>query len=236
MKTISIKLLLLLLMFNLVNCKKENNTSSISEYQYADQPQTINCSSADSKLLNEALYTFENDIVNFYDAKQKTVVRAYNAFTRKAVSNKKPAFEEFVSEHSVNIGKAISATGIFKAGGLDYNNDLIRCIGDNMAKGDLKTTFNALLTTNSMNKTLYGPALIGQASSMGKDKYLGLYVALEYFYSEINKIDFSQIDFEKRDEENATQAKQAEEVKKANQIIPIQPKNSKVDFNKRPRK
>ena len=235
MKTISTKLILLLLIFNLISCKKENNTSSISEYQYADQPQTINCSNSDSKLLNEALYTFKNDIANYYDSQQKNMVRAYNAFTRAAVSNKKPAYEEFVSEHSVNVAKALNDTGIFNIEGLNYDHDIIKCIGKNMSAGGIETTFKALLSKNSMRVSLFEPALGGKASSMEKDSYLGLYVALEYFYSKINKIDFSQVDFKKRDEENATRAKQAEEIKKANQVNPIQPKNSKVDFNKRPR-
>lgn len=233
MKTFSIKLLLLLLIFNLTNCKKENSTPSLSEYKYADQTQTIDCSNEDSKLLNEALYTFENDIASFYDPKQKNVIRGYNAFTRLAVSKKKPAFEEFTSEHSVNVAKALNETGVFNKDGLNYDHKIIKCIGENMSSTGLKTTFNALLSTNSMSKSLYEPALAGKASSMGKDKYLGLYVALEYFYSEVNKIDFSQIDFEKRDADLAQKAKTVNPVKK------IQTKsatNPNVDFNKRPRK
>ena len=227
MKTISIKLLLALLIFNLTSCKKENSTSTFSDYQFADQPQTVNCSNADNKLLNEAIYAFENDIINFYDAKQKTAIRGYNGFIRKATSNQKPDLKAFVSEHSVNIGKALSKTGIFDIDGLDYNHNIIKCIDANMSAEGLKTTFNALLSTNSMRKTLFEPALSGKASSMEKDKYLGLYVALEYFYTEINKTDFSQIDFKKRD---------AELAEKAKPIIPATPSNSKVDFNKRPRK
>ena len=230
MKTISIKLLLVLLIFNLTSCKKENSVSTISEYQYADQAQTINCTSADNKLLNEAIYAFENDIVNLYGAQQKNLIRGYNGFFRSITSNKKVALEEFVSEHSVNIGKALSSAGIFKVGGLDYNHDLIACIGENMADGNLKTTFNALLSTNSMSKNLYQPALEGKASNMGKDKYLGLYIALEYFYSEVNKTDFSQVDFEKRD------AALIEKAKPVAPVTPMAPNNSKVDFNRRPAK
>jgi len=233
MKTFSIKLLLLLLIFNLTSCKKENSTSSLSEYKYADLTQTINCSTLDSKLLNEALYTFENDIANFYDNKQKNVIRAYNVFIRKAASKNKPVLQEFVSEHSVNVAKALNETGIFYNNGLNYNHDIIKCIGENMSASGLETTFNALISTNSMGKELFQPALTGKASSMGKDKYLGLYVALEYFYSEVNKIDFSQMDFEKRDAELAKKTKTTNPVKK------IQSKsatNPNVDFNKRPRK
>lgn len=227
MKTISIKLLLVLLIFNLTSCNKENSAPSFSEYQFADQPQTINCSNEDNNLLNEAVYSFENDIVNFYGAKQKNILRGYNNFIKQAASYKKIPFEEFVSEHSVNIAKAIKGSGIFNNNGLDYNHNIIQCIGENMNAGDLKTTFNALLSTNSMSKTLFKPALAGNASRLGKDKYLGLYVALEYFYSEINKIDFSQMDYEKRD---------AERTEKAKPISPLKSSNSKVDFNKRPRK
>ncbi|MDB9960747.1 hypothetical protein OAD62_01490 [Oceanihabitans sp.] len=233
MKTFSTKIFLLLLIFNLISCKKENSTSSISEYKYAEQPQTINCANADSKLLNEALYTFENDITSFYDAKQKNAIRAYNGFIRQAASNKKPAFEEFASEHSVNIAKVLKETGVFNNDGLNYNHEIIKCIGENMSAAGLETTFNALISTNSMSKELYKPALSGKASSMDKDKYLGLYVALEYFYAEVSKIDFSQIDFEKRDTELSQKAKTVNPVSK------IQSKsatNPNVDFNKRPRK
>lgn len=228
MKTISIKLLLVLLIFNLTSCKKENSTPSFTDYQFSDQPQTVNCPNADNKLLNEAVYAFENDIVNYYDAKNKTVIRGYNGFLRQAISSKKVAIEEFVSEHSVNIAKALKDSGIFNNKGLDYNLDIIKCIAENMNTGDLKTTFNALLTTNSMSKTLYGPALGGKASDISKDKYLGLYVALEYYYAEINKTDFSKVDFKNRE------TKTVEPVNRI-RTTPTSTNNGKVDFNKRPR-
>jgi hypothetical protein len=233
MKTISIKLFLILLIFNLVSCKNENSTPTFSEFKYADQPQIINCANTESKLFNEALYTFENDIANFYDAKQKNAIRSYNEFMRKSASNSKPPFEEIVSEHSVNIAKALYETGIFNDDGLNYNHEIIKCIGENMSADGLKTTFNALISTNSMSKALYQPALAGKASNMVKDKYLGLYLALEYFYSEVNKIDFSQIDFKKRDTEREQKAKTVNPV---NTIQSKSATNPNVDFNKRPRK
>ncbi|MFD2824290.1 hypothetical protein ACFS5M_11465 [Lacinutrix iliipiscaria] len=234
MKTISIKLLLVLLIFNLTSCKNENSSSSLSEYKYSDQPQTINCPDADNKLLNEALYAFEDDIINFYDVQQKNAIRAYSSFLRDVGTNRM-SYDKFVSEHSVNLATILKQTNVFNNDGLNYNHDIIKCIAKNMNEDDLKITFNALLSTNSMSKSLYKPALNGGASKIAKDKHLSLYIALEYFYAELIKSDFSKIDFKKRDEEKAKQAKEIE-AKKANQVRPLQPKNTKVDFNKRPAK
>ena len=49
-------LILILSVFTLFNCKQEN---TFSEYQYADKEQVIACDNCNSKLFNEALYSFE---------------------------------------------------------------------------------------------------------------------------------------------------------------------------------
>ena len=44
------------------SCKKEN---AFTELKFADKPVVLACENLNSKLYNEALYSFENDILNF---------------------------------------------------------------------------------------------------------------------------------------------------------------------------
>ena len=222
MKTISIKLLLVILIFNFSSCK--NESASFTDYKFADQTQVITCTNVDSKILNEALYSFEKDIIPFYDKQKQNANRAYNMFTKQA-TNRKIDVTKFASKHSVELANALKSSGFIGENGVNYNNPLIKCIAENMQKGDIKTTFKALVSVNSMSKSLFNPALQTKTHRVHADKYLSMYVALEYFYAEILKTDFTKVDFNRPD------VIINEELKKQ-----VQEKNSKVDFNKRPRK
>ncbi|WP_055442494.1 hypothetical protein [Lacinutrix himadriensis] len=221
MKTISIKLLLVILMFNLSSCKKESPT--FSDYQFAEEEQVISCTEVNNKLLNEAIYSFEKDITPYFDKQLQNTNRAYNTFIKQA-TNKRVDFAKFTSKHSVEIAKALKEAGFIRANGVNYKNPLIHCIGENMKKDDLKTTFNALISTNSMNRALFTPALQTKSHVVYGDKYLSLYVILEYYYADVLKIDFTNVNFDR-----------AKETEPANPIKATSP-NAKVDFNKRPAK
>lgn len=224
MKT-TIKLFFLAVIFNLSSCKQN---TTFSDYQYADKPQVIKCSNdVDSKLLNEALYAFENDIANHFDKNRQNVNSAYPPYIRQVASNRAIPYTTFVSEHTVAVANALKGTSLYKNGKLNYQSKTITCLAENMQEGGLKTTFNALLATNSMSKQLYGPALQTEAIKVSKDKNLAMYVALEYFYAQLNNIDFTNVDFNKKAETKPIPQKKPE-------ITPIKSQNNKVDFNKKP--
>ncbi|WP_452228808.1 MULTISPECIES: hypothetical protein [unclassified Lacinutrix] len=224
MRNSSIKLLIVILIFNFSSCKKES--SSFSDYQFAEETPVINCENTDNKLLNEALYSFEKDMTPFYDLLKQNKTLAYNTFTKRA-TNKKIDPTLFASKHSVAIANALKEAGFISEKGVNYKNSLMHCIGENMKKEDIKTTFNALLTTNSLSKKLFNPALQSKTHKVHVDKYLSIYVALEYFYVEILKADFTNVDF------NRLKATKRDTAKPN---IIQNSNNSKVDFNKRPAK
>ncbi len=224
MKNSSIKLLLVILIFNFSSCKQGNGT--FSDYQFAEETPLINCEDADNKLLNEALYSFENDITSYFEVQERNTNRAYRTFLTQAV-NKKTDLTKYASKHSVALAAALKNAGFIGDNGVNYNNPIITCLADNMKKGDLATTFNALVSTNSMRRDLYAPALRTKISTVSADKYLSMYVALEYFYADILKTDFTNINFNRP---NYIKPKPTQPAIKADL------NNSKVDFNKRPRK
>ncbi len=82
-----------------------------------------------------------------------------------------------------------------------------------MQDQSLKTNFNALVSTNSMNYKLFGPALRSN-TSYTRDAYLQTFIALDYYYSKMFDLDFSKINLEFNDTK--------------------QEANNKIDFNKTP--
>ena len=215
MKTKLFKLFILTLAISLVSCKKEN-TLSESDYKFADKGIVLTCENVNSKLYSEALFAFENDILSFYSrSRPKTsLLQAYSQFIRNTNLNR-VKYEDIVSTHTVKIFEALkNEKDLWDANNpksnLNYNGPLIKCIAINMQNKDLKTTLNALISTNSMSPILFGRPLLSNInfSTLINDKYLSSYVAFDMFYANLFNKDLSKVNDKKPEQ--------------------------KVDFNKRP--
>jgi len=194
----------ILSVFTLISCKKNN---TFSNFKYADKPEAINCDGLNSKLYNEALYAFENDILNYYKQSNQntTLVLAYSQFIRTSIYAS-PKFDQIVSKHTYEVFKALkNENDLWDANNtkshLNYNGKTMQCIANNIKNPALKTTLNALLSTNTMNPKLFGTPLTSKYSLVMNDKYLALYTALDLFYSKMFDFDFSNVNFDKPKEE-----------------------------------
>ena len=100
-----LKLIVFSLTIFLFNCK--NETVKI-EYKYADKPETITCNVSNTKLYQEALYSFEDDIFKHYKKNnfKSTLINAYAQFTRNAI-NGRIKYDEIISEHSLKVFEAL---------------------------------------------------------------------------------------------------------------------------------
>lgn len=195
------------------SCKQNKSEATLAEYKYADQPETISCDPAIDKLMKEALYSFENDMLNQYDPNGKNKLRAYRTFVNNAVANRVDV-ANMMSKHTKAVFDVLKTkTELWDDTTLNYNSDLVKCLSNNIQDKNLKTTFDALVSTNSMNQQLFGPALRSN-TSYTRDIYLQTFLALDYYYAKMLVLDFAQIDLE------ANEAKQQT--------------NSKIDFNKKP--
>lgn len=186
-------LIVLFFALNITSCKKEN---TFTEFEFADKPIALACENANSKLYNEALYSFENDILNFYSKENKSLLTAYSQFVRLAVFNR-ANYREIVSDHTLKVFEALKEDSELwdlnsPKSHLNYNSDLMHCISQNIINPDLKTTFNALLSTNSMSPKLFGTPLATSYSLTLTDKYLAAYVAFDLFYAKLFDVDFTQ--------------------------------------------
>ena len=202
MKTPFFKLLVITLTIGLLSCKKEN---TFTDYKYADKPATISCEGINSKLYKEALYTFEDDILNYYKkAKPNTsLVQAYSQLIRNAVYGR-IKFEEIISAHTVAVFQALKKEDhLWDANSsishLNYNSIVIDCISKNIQDKSLNTTFNALVSTNSMSPKLFGAPLMSKFTRTSNDKYLATYIALDLYYAKLFDVDLSKINFDKKE-------------------------------------
>jgi len=199
MKTRFFKLFIIALGISLASCNKETK-HTFTDYLYTDKPESITCDNIDTKLLKEALYTFEDDIVNHYDAKTKNLSRAYNRFLNEALSNRLK-YEDVISSHTLIVFESLkNNASLWNQGNsksnLSYNSETLKCIVNSLKNNRLKSTFNALLATNSMSPVLIGDAIKGSVGNLLNDKHLATYVALELYYAKLFNIDFTTINFE----------------------------------------
>lgn len=181
------------------SCKKEN---VFTEYEFADKPVVLTCENLNSKLYNEALYSFENDILNFYGNDKKSLLMAYSQFIRLSVYGR-VNYKNMVSEHTLKVFEVLKNESELwnlnnSASHFNYNSILMDCIAQNLTNPDLKTTLNALISTNSMSPKLFGAPLSTNYSSTLSDKYLASYVAFDLFYAKLFDVDFSQDEKEKQ--------------------------------------
>lgn len=196
MKTPFLKLLVVASVITFTSCKKEEKIV-LSEYKYAEKGIVLNCDKFELKLLNEALFTFENDITNAYGSDTKNLTQAYSQFTRNAVSGR-VKYEEIVSLHTLAVFEVLKSKAELwdlnnPNSKLNYDSPVFKCISNNIQSKDLKTTLNALISTNSMSTKLFGPALNSGYRSAISDKYLSAYMALDLFYAKLFNIDISKV-------------------------------------------
>lgn len=216
MKT-QLSILGIILSITFLSCKQE--TTAHIDYQYANKPQIIECEKVDSLLLKEAFYTFENDLLDFYDPQNKNQSRAYSSFVRIAANNmSRIDFNKIASTRTMEVYNALKKdTGLWNGNNLNYEHPIFTCIGDNIRDQALNKTYNALISTGSMRADLFGAPLAAKYQQVNADKYLGIFVALQYYYANLAGV--------------TPQPKQ-----EVNTLQSNQPDNSPVDFNKVPRK
>ncbi|MEJ2112580.1 MAG: hypothetical protein P8X62_02350, partial [Flavobacteriaceae bacterium] len=105
MKTQFFKLLLITMTISLASCKKENKIV-FTDFKYADKPDAMTCGDMDTKLLKEALYSFEDDIINHYDTQNRNTSRAYTRLITESIINRL-RIEDVISEHTVKVFEAL---------------------------------------------------------------------------------------------------------------------------------
>jgi len=191
-----INLFIIALSLLLFNCKNETNEIML-DYIYANEKDLITCENIETKLYKEALYTFESDITRYYDKVTNNTYKAYNTFFKSSIRGNVP-YEKIVSPHTMKVFEALKAEKdlwIIKNNNtsLNYKAEIFKCVSNNFIDKDLRATFNALVSINSMTPALFSAPILPQISAMSRDKHLTTYMALDHYYSRLFDIDPTQI-------------------------------------------
>lgn len=199
MKTRFFKLFAITLIISLASCKNEK-ANVFTDYKFSDKPEALACEGMDTKLLKEALYTFEDDIIKHYNSKNSNLSQSYSRFINEALSNRLK-IEDLISAHTVKVFEALKNNNALwdlnnANNKLNYNSEALKCIANNINDNRLKSIFNSLLSTNSMSPKLFGAALQSNARILLNDRYVATYVALDFYYSKLFDVDFTKVNLE----------------------------------------
>ena len=169
------------------------------EYKFQDNPNFTVCANETEPLLKEAFYSFEHDIKVHIGNLNAQSEQVYGQWLYPTLKNKLEV-KEIVSPHTVRVFEMLKEAqpdlwDIYNEdSNLNYKSDFIKCIAANMIDKDLKTTFKALLTTNSMKPELFADAIGRNSLKIARDPYLKLYVVFEYGYGRMFFNDFTEIE------------------------------------------
>jgi hypothetical protein len=190
MKT-SFKFFILLIFINFWSCKKQ------LDYKYSDKEDFLKCDGINNQIYKEALFSFENDLKNYHGNPNSDITSSYYSFLFRVLNGTiKP--ESFVSPHTLLVFEALKEDKELwnlesKRSKLNYSSAIIKCISKNIQDKDTKTTFNALLSVNSMDPKTFGISLTPKYKELVSDKHLALYVALDFIYAKLFDIDETKV-------------------------------------------
>lgn len=178
-----IKLIIALVIIS-VSCESKPSF----EYQHADKEQVLECTGIDNQLLNEALYTFEDDLLYGYGGEEKQLPSSYGRFLFTGFSGT-AQYEQFASAHAIKIKEALMSEGVIIEGGtksnLNYDHPAVQCILDKIEDKELAQTINALVDTNTMDPKLFNSRMRNFGRNASKNRYEALYVALDTYYQQL---------------------------------------------------
>ncbi len=190
MKT-TLKLIVFVSLFVLASCNKGSQVNL--DYIYSDKPDLLSCDLPNKNLLKEAVYSFEADITAQYSPDKPDLRRAYASFMATA-RNKRIPYLEMISPQTIKIFEAMKKDGtLYNGNALNINNPVLDCISQNIKDKGFQTTFNALLSTNSLREDIIIPPLTAISRNMLVDKYLSTYAALEFYYKGMHAIDLTKV-------------------------------------------
>lgn len=196
-------LYLFILMFLLQSCEHG------FEYKYANEPVLLSCDNANERLISEAVYTFEDYLMNSHVFREPLIVeQGYANYWGIATSDRLPRIDTF-DPHVIKVFEALKkeedlwkeVNGEIR---LNYSNSFMRCIEEGMTNREIRSTMKSLLDTNTFRTDIFTPAIRRRTDIVAQDKALSTLVALDMFYAKLFSIDLSRDPLEIMEEERTS--------------------------------
>jgi hypothetical protein len=163
------------------------------EYKYDDKPMQVSCPGANEKLLNEALYSFFDDVTAYYRTQSNDPseggMSTYEAYANYAYGGAlgDVDYKSIVSEHSKNVMNELKKeTQLWDKkpamSNLNYNSEFVNCLITNIKDKDIVATIQALRTANSMTPRLMADRFRLSVKAAMDDPNYAMYIALDTYY------------------------------------------------------
>ena len=174
------------------------------EYKYTNRDHVVTCEGMDQDLMNEALYSFEDNIAkatpnnNYGVGSPLYYSFGYASYIYRGVMGESD-YQKIASQHTQKLAKAIAKepiwTGTKPNIKLDYTSPFVSCLVENVAQEDLKRTFDNLKSANTMDIKLMINIFMKEVGQTATDRDLAVIVALDTFYRHlINETEYHPID------------------------------------------
>jgi hypothetical protein len=188
-------IVLLALILMVVSCKEQ------IAYKYQDKPQEVTCQGADKALMHEALYSFQDDINEYFKDKgtgNKDLVKAYAKYVYMGTMGNLP-FATISSRHTRAIlDKLKSQPNLFvKKDGktiLNFENPYVICLVDNIKNKEVQRILKGLMLVKDMRPELVSEPYRIHVRDVHIDQNFAMLIALQTYYANLADIDFSQVE------------------------------------------
>lgn len=173
-----------ILLISIISCTQESELT----YKYSDKEQIITCTDQNNTLLNEALYSFEQDLLDYSKAETKTLVSSYGQYLYKGMEGT-ALYKDIANEHSLAIRDALLKEDILVTNGvksnLNYNHPAVQCVLNNIESNGIKKTISSLIEVGGMNPALFNSRLRNFGPQAQKSRNQALYIALDSYYQNL---------------------------------------------------
>jgi len=166
------------------------------EYKYQDKESIVICPGIDTKLANEAYYSFREDLaqyaiktvrqVEYPDYQYSLALHIFNGASGTA------DYKAIASEHSLAVFEKLKNEEQIwlnsETGELDYNSDFITCLIESIQDKKLSQALLALRKVNTISTFSMAEDYRTSIKNAETDKAYAMFIAFESYYKYFPKI------------------------------------------------
>lgn len=179
---------LIITIVTLISCSKS------FPYKYQNEEQVIDCPNIDTKLMNETLYAFKEDISRYFlkEIQEKDYLifsYSYNQYIYRGAKGNL-LYNEIVSDHSIKVyNELLKQDNLFiKIKGksnLNYKNEFVQCLIKNIKNKEIKNKIIDLINVDYLSPDVMAENYRVASSDVETDPNFLLFIALDTYFQRL---------------------------------------------------
>ena len=167
-------------------------------YKYQNEQQVINCSNSDSKIMNEALYAFREDISRYFlkEIQKKDYLNFLYSYQQYIYRGAKGNlfYNEIVSDHTIKVyNELLKQDNLFiKTKGksnLNYKNEFVQCLINNIQNTEMKNKIIDLINVDYLSPDVMAENYRITTEDANTDPNFLMFIALDTYYQRLLDLD-----------------------------------------------